>query len=325
MKMLYIDNRRYIHNAELHIDFISSLEKYGHIKIIGYGKHLKRRLKNTITPTEEPNKQLQKILTAHKPSFILTYNSGGNNVHQYDWVSDFLKTASVPKFHITTDYLRSGMNQEQVDWFSDHGYTGSIFRHKSSVSMPCSVRSHHLPFSVDTVFYNQFSQKQIRAKREMVGFLGTSTIAPKLYFKRIEAMNKLREEGLLYESKFLEKQNRSQMFFGSAYVSFLTKNLFGLTCPGSCNFFTAKHFQIPAAYSMLVCTDVTGLEDFPLDTYIKYDVSNLEKLKEDIIFHIENKKITREKIDALHKYIVKNHSNKIRCKQFKEIILKEIS
>ena len=91
MKMLYIDNRGYIHNAELHIDFISALEKFNHFKIIAYGRHLKKRLKNTIVPTEDPNKQLQKILAFHKPDFILTYNSGGNNIRQYDWVSDFLK------------------------------------------------------------------------------------------------------------------------------------------------------------------------------------------------------------------------------------------
>ena len=54
-------------------------------------------------------------------------------------------------------------------------------------------------------------------------------------------------------------------------------------------------------------------------------MNEIEKLKEDIIFHIENKKIPREKIDVLYKHIIKNHSNKIRCKQFKEIILKEIS
>ena len=39
------------------------------------------------------------------------------------------------------------------------------------------------------------------------------------------------------------------------YIKFLTNNLFNLTCGGNCNYFTAKHFQIPAAYSMLVCAD----------------------------------------------------------------------
>ena len=71
---------------------------------------------------------------------------------------------------------------------------------------------------------------------------------------------------------------------------------------------------------MLVCTDVPGLEEFPEDCYIKYDINNLGKLLEDVRFHISNKNITAEKIDTLHKHVMKNHNHRIRGRQFKKFV-----
>tara|TARA_X000000950_G_scaffold110603_2_gene139459 strand:+ start:1178 stop:2170 length:993 start_codon:yes stop_codon:yes gene_type:complete len=322
MKILYIDNKKYIHNADLHIDFIASLEKNNFCKIIGYGNFLSKRLKTSIIPNfKNINNQIDKILKIYNIDAILTYNSGGSNygsggdnISLYNWISDKISKINIPKFHITTDYLRCGFRQSQADWFEDLGYTAAIFRTKDSMRHSIGVRKILLPFSVDKNLYLKNINK--KEKENKVGFIGTSNKFPEIYINRIMAMKALRDNHLLVETKYLKTVGRSQMMFGEHYVKFLTKNLFNLTCAGTCNYFTAKHFQIPAAYSMLVCTDVSGLEDFPENTYIKYNIDNLEKLIDDIIYHIENKKITFNKIDTLHNYIINNHTNYTRGREF---------
>jgi hypothetical protein len=322
MKILYIDNKKYIHNADLHIDFIASIERNNFCKIIGYGNFLNKKLKTSIIPDfKNINNQIDKILKIYNIDAILTYNSGGSNygsggdnISLYSWISDKLSKLDIPKLHITTDYLRCGFRQEQADWFEYVGYNTAIFRHKDSVRYPLKINKIVLPFSIDKNLYLKNINKY--KKENKVGFIGTSSKFPDIYVSRIMAMKALRERSLLVETKYLETVGRTQMMFGDHYVRFLTGNLFNLTCAGTCEYFTAKHFQIPAAYSMLVCTDTPGLEDFPENTYIKYNIDNLEKLIDDIRYHIKNKKITFNKIDILHNYIINNHTNYIRGRNF---------
>ena len=46
----------------------------------------------------------------------------------------------------------------------------------------------------------------------------------------------------------------------------------------------------------------------------------MEKLIDDIKFHIINKDITDEKIRTLHEHVTVNHNHKIRGEQLKKII-----
>jgi hypothetical protein len=314
MKILYIDNKKYIHNADSHIDFIRSLESNGFCKIIGYGNNFNRKLKTSIKIKENVSAQLNNILKIYRPDAILTYNSGPNIPKLYKWISKELSKIDIPKVHIATDYLRDGFIEERAKWFEYVGYTLVGFRHRTCLEYPLGIKKVLLPFSVDKKLYLNNIKKN--AKKEKVGFIGTSNKFPALYINRIMAMNALREKDLLFETKYLDRMNRAQMMFGEHYVNFLTSNLFNLTCGGTCNYFTAKHFQIPAAYSMLVCADTFGLEDFPEDTYIKYNIDNLGRLIDDIRYHIENPKITTEKINILHNHIINNHNNKARGEVF---------
>ena len=328
MKILYIDNRKYTHNADLHIDFISSLSKNKHFKIIGYGNHLDAKLPETVKIiTGKISQQIDGIINHCKPSAILTYNCNGSsyeigrdNVNLYSWVSDKLSKLDIPKFHITTDYLRCGFRQEQADWFEYVGYNTAIFRTKDSLKYPLKIKKALLPFSVDKYLYLKNIERSVAAKDKVVGFIGTSYQAPHIYRDRIAAIEALKGRSLLKTTKYLKQERRNQMMFGSHYVRFLTKNLFNLTCGGTSNYFTAKHFQIPAANSMLVCADTVGLEDFPNDTYIKYDINNLDKLLSEIEFHLKNLEITEEKIRILHNFVIENHNNYKRGLDLKKII-----
>jgi hypothetical protein len=223
--------------------------------------------------------------------------------------------------------MKGGFEEKQADWFKYVGYKAAIFRTKDSLRHPLGIEKFLLPFSVDASLYSRNAVKKIEKKNPMVGFIGTSFKYPGTYPGRRAAIEGLRGSGLLNETKYLKSQNRNQMMFGPHYVKFLTSNLFNLTCGGHNRIpsqrpwcFGAKHFQIPAAHSMLVCTDAVGLEDFPEDCYIKYDVDNIEKLIEDVRFHISNKDITNEKIRTLYRHVITNHNHRVRGEQLKEII-----
>ena len=83
MKILYIDNKKYLHNEDIHIDFIASLEKNKFFKIIGYGNFLRKKLKTSIKVKKNIDKQLDHIVKRYRPDAILTYNSGGENIKSY--------------------------------------------------------------------------------------------------------------------------------------------------------------------------------------------------------------------------------------------------
>ena len=122
------------------------------------------------------------------------------------------------------------------------------------------------------------------------------------------------------------KKFSREILLREKYVKFLTKNLFGLTCGGTCNYITAKYFQIPAANSMLICTDTVGLEMFPKDTYITYDPSkeSLSRMYSSIKYYLKNKKEAEYKISVLNNYVLREHSHKRRAsgllRLFKEYV-----
>jgi len=329
MRILYIDNRRYGHNADLHIDFISFLHKNKYDRIIPYGDNLKRHFKDAISINRRGvSKQLNKIIAKYKPHAILTYNCNGSsyevgldNISLYKWVSDALSKVDIPKFHITTDYCRSGFRQDQAKWFEYVGCSAGIFRHKESLKYPLGVDKFWLPFSVDAGLYKKYGQKDVAKKNKKVGFIGTAHDTGKLYINRMMAIDFLKKEKMLKTTSIVDKKKfKREMLFGPKYVRFITGNMFGLTCGGTCNYFTAKYLQIPAAYSMLVCADTNGLEMFPKDTYILFDRNNLEEMREKIMFHINNTGETREKIDCLNKYVLEKHNHDKRARDLRRII-----
>lgn len=336
-KILYIDNRQYGHNADLHIEFISSLNDQNNFEVIGYGNFLKSYIKTTYSvPIKSNNKkygihqdidikksnlELDKILKIHNPDIILTYNSNGSsyevgldNMHLFQWVEEKISKIHIPKYHITTDYCRSGFRAEQAKWFDDLGYTAGIFRHKESLKYDLTISKYWLPFSIDKGRYEKNLIREVHKKDAKVGFLGAAhNSSAELYSQRIAAINFLEDKGLIKLTKILDNKFNRKILLGDEYVKFLTSNMFNLTCGGTSRYFTAKYIQIPAAHSMLVCSETNGLEIYPKDLYIQYDINNLNKLYEDIMYHINNPKVTQEKINELYSFVIKNFNhNKIK-------------
>lgn len=342
-KILYIDNRQYGHNADLHIEFIRAMDNGVDFDIVGYGNYLPKYIKKTYKvpiksnirkynlhddiDIKKSNEVLQSILKIQKPDLILTYNSNGSsyeveldNIGLYSWVSEALSKVDIPKYHITTDYCRSGFREDQAKWFEYVGYSAAIFRHKESLKHPLSIPKYWLPFSFDAKKYSKNIITNIAKKNKKVGFIGAAQNASvDLYHQRIKAMNFLNKNSLLQVTSSQLKSGGRKVLVGDDYVKFITSNLFGLTCGGSCNFFVAKYIQIPAACSLLVCSSTGGLETFPRDSYILYDVNNLPKLLEDILFHIKNLSLTGDKISLLKNYVFKTHSHTNSILKFKDI------
>jgi hypothetical protein len=324
MKVLYIDTRLPGHNAELHVDFIKFMHEKGFCKIIPYGNNLRSRFSGSIKIKQaDVSRQFDRILSSYNPDAILTYNKNGSgydsqrdNISLYQWLEEPLSKASLPKFHITTDYCRSGYREEQANWFGYMGYSAAIFRTQESLQYPCSVDTFCLPFSVDSAFYSKFNKTNYLSKKRKVAFLGTANQNPFLYSGRIAAIKALEEKRLLSSSKIIDKEKGiRQMIIGNGYHRFLSKHMFGLTCGGTCNYMTAKYFQIPALRSMLICTDTIGLDMFPDETYIKYSAENIEKLINDVEYYLSNKKEAEEKAMVLTNHVLKNHNHKVRSKQ----------
>ena len=320
MNILYIDNRRYTYNASIHVDFFSSLQSK--VGVVGLGDYLGDKLAKSYS--SEAN--IPSILSRHKIDAIVSYNSGSNDRAKMSWVADRISKIDIPKFHITTDYCRRGFSQSHADWFSEVGYCHVFFRTKISLSHPLNIPGSWLPFSFDRKKYDKFSIKEVNHKINKVAFAGAAHFSSKsLYSKRIAAIDYLEKQKLIVQPPMRKdskgRRVRSRVV-GEKYIKFYTDNLFGLTCGGTCNYFVAKYIQIPAMHCMLICTSTVGLEDYPADTYIEYEVGNLDKLKRDIKYHIKNKSETREKIMILNSHVNKKHTHCQRGKEFVSLIKK---
>jgi len=336
MKILYIDNRDYGHNADLHIDFISHMHKNNIHRIMGYGRYMHKYLPKSTNPNRAAvTKELDHIASRMKPDIILTYNCNGSsyeigldNVHRYQWVEDFLSKTSIPKFHVTTDYCRSGFRQSQADWFKDLGYTAAFFRHKIALENPLEIDGHWLPFSIDRKLYKNNIIKDVKAKNFKVGFLGAAHNSSKeLYAHRIAAMDFLEKRKMLQVSKITNRRKfRREILTGEKFVRFYTANQFGLACGGTCNFMTAKYFQIPASYSMLVGVPTNGSEILPEGTFIPYskDRGDLKRMHREIYYHVRNPDLLRDKIHTAHKYVMAKHNHDRRAKEFTGLIRRYI-
>jgi len=330
MRLLYIDLRKYGHNSDIHINFIRHLEKRRYFNIYGYGEHMHNYFEKSSIPNKKnPKKDLGNILKKFRPHYILSYNCNGSsyemgfdNVAHFSWITEALSKIDIPKFHITTDYCRSGFRAEQAQWFSDINCTEALFRHKVALRHPIDVNASWFPFSLDKGLYKRNNLLKVEKKNPIVGFVGTAHNSSRtLYKNRIAAFDYLMNEKMLKTTDIVNpRKKRRRMLFGSKYVRFWTKNLFGLTCGGTCKFMVAKYFQIPAAYSMLICTQTSGLEIFPKDTYILYERKNMEKLKADIFYHIRDVKTTKHKIKTLHNYVIENHDHDTRARELIRIM-----
>jgi len=318
MNILLIDNRKYSYNAEIHIDFFSKMQK--NHNIIGLGDHLDKRLNKSYKVSNKKN-QISSILAKHNIRAVVSYNASSDNVGKMKWFAENLSKIDIPKFHITTDYCRRGYKEEQARWFEYVGYTHAFFRHKVSVKHPINIPKSWLPFSFDKGKYNKVAIRNINNKYKKVAFAGAAHFSARgLYRSRIAAIDYLEKNNLMMQTPMRADGSGRCRFVGDNYINFWTKNLFGLTCGGTCNFFVAKYIQIPAMHCLLVCTDTTGLEAYPKDTYIKYDVDDLGKLRSDIKYHIKHIKETEFKIKRLNNYVNKKHNNEKRSKEFIRII-----
>ena len=320
MNILYIDNRRYTYNASIHVDFFSSLQSK--VGVVGLGDYLGDKLAKSYS--SEAN--IPSILSRHKIDAIVSYNSGSNDRAKMSWVADRISKIDIPKFHITTDYCRRGFSKGQADWFNEVGYCHAFFRHKVSLKHPLNISKSWLPFSFDRGKYDKLSIKKVNYKLNKVAFAGAAHFSSKsLYSKRIAAIDYLGGQKLIVQPP-MKTDSKGRMVrsrvVGEKYIKFYTENLFGLTCGGTCNFFVAKYIQIPAMHCMLICASTVGLEDYPVDTYIEYEVGNLDKLKRDIKYHIKNKSETREKIMILNSHVNKKHTHCQRGKEFVSLIKK---
>lgn len=320
MNILYIDNRRYTYNADNHVNFFSSLQ--GRVRVVGVGDHLGGKLAKSYS--SEAN--IPSILKKHKIDAIVSYNPSGNNRDKMRWFADRISKIDIPKFHISTDYCRGGFSQSEADWFEEVGYCHAFFRTKISLTHPLNIPGSWLPFSFDRKKYSKFSIKEVNKKFDRVAFAGAAHFSStSLYSKRIAAIDYLEKKKLIVQPPMRTdskgRRVRSRVV-GEKYIKFYTENLFGLTCGGICNFFVAKYIQIPAMHCMLVCTNTVGLENYPTDTYIEYEVGNLDKLKKDIEYHIKNKTETRDKIIRLNSHVNKKHTHYQRGKDFVNLIKK---
>lgn len=328
--VLYIETEPPTHNSELHTDFLKSMCTDGLIDIVAIGpQFLKKIFPKYIYLNKRLDiyKQLDRAALRVGADAVLTYNKNGSwygvkdNIALYSWAQDAISRLSLPKFHITTDYCRDGFHQDQSEWFCQLGYSAAIFRHKVSLEYDCSVDKYWLPFSVDRRRYSGLARRAHSSRCPKVSFAGTAFQFPDLYRKRIAAIKALDSAGVLATPRVVDRDSgRLQMITGSGYQKFLSRYKFGLTCGGTCNFMTAKYFQIPASGSILVCSDTHGLELFPEDLYLVFDEKNIDDLISKVSFYNKNKKYAEEVASKLTGFVLKNHNNKIRGQQLLGII-----
>jgi hypothetical protein len=315
VKVLYIDNYKYTYNKRIHCDSILELGKICNLVTVGNYIGGKNNYKI------EEIYDIINIISKEKPDCILTYNPGEGNCRRLSNLCNILNCISIPKFHISTDYGRFKMEKAEFDWFDKNGYTAAFFRHKKSMTYPCTIPKYNLPFSVDHLQWGKYRNVQ---KKDTIGFVGAfnnNEKVEKLYQKRISASN------FFSDNKIMNNVSKDTVkkLYGEDYCKFISSNAFGLTCGGTCNFLVAKHFEIPASGGILICDgEAEGLEEFPPNSYIKYGGENMVEILSIIKNFNENKYVRRMFAEKLENYIYERCKHIDRAKYLLECISNHI-
>lgn len=345
MNILLIDckRKRYSENRYLHLGLFDYMQRDHSIFRLANHKFDAFSWNKEIDPDNFEH-QVHSIIKNKNIDFVLVYNSGKEMTGLYLNCVDILSRLDIPKFYVGTDYFRFEFSEKEAALIKKAGFHQVFFRHKASLRFGLSCPSVWLPYSVDIEKFDRYSIDDFRNKNKLVGFLGASkylgvqkgeSLTPKqakkiekesqfrneLYSQRINALEALEHKGLINTTRYNPGTRQRTKFGYDDYITFLSSNWFGLTCGGTCNFFVAKYVEIPAAYSMLVCSKTDGLEIFDRNLYIEYDVKNLSKMIKEVEYHIQNQRETEDKILKMRGIIENEHTHSQRA----DYLIKEVS
>lgn len=313
LKIMFINDCEYYkYNSSIHIGFIAWLQnKYS---VLEYGRN-SELFKFSIKHTSF--KEYKNVYNSYSPDVILTYNSNGStegkkNKDRMKWAKKLLEYASCLKIHITTDHCQKGYDEEQIEWFSNYPIDIALFRHKSFEKYSVGIESHWFPFSVDRELYIQ-NNVPFKYKIKKVGFAGT--YGNSIYPGRNAAIEFLNTKKLL--------NIEPKKMIGADYIKSLSSNIANLTCGGKCRYFTAKYIEILAAGSFLLCTDTDGLDIIPNKYYFKYDIEQIENLK-NIFYNVLSMPNLEDLLKESQNYALVKHSHKKRYLQLNSIIKNRI-
>ena len=347
MNILIIDpkTKNYSHNYMLHLGLWMYMQNNHNIVRLSSFKDSRFNKNYNLSSKEfclNQKPYIEKIIIKEKIEAIVVYNSHNFITKQQFSVIKSIANIDIPKFYVCGDFFRYEADLETIDKMKVAGFSKVFFRQKKSIHPETlCLNPEWLPYSIDFEYFDKYSSDNINGKSPKVGFVGSGKIYlprksedfPKnivskilkmaklrnnLYSKRIKAIEFLESKGMMEQTSLnLTKDMRQRdKLYDKDYIKFLTKNMFSITCGGDCNFLVSKYFEIPASYSLLVCTHAEGLEMFPEDMYLKFNENNLDKLYDDIVSLINDKHKVEEMIFGLNKYVRENHSHSCREKYF---------
>lgn len=350
MNILLLDPKRkaYSHNIELHTGLFRYMQ--GNHFILRVANHKVLEFKNQIitknaTFNEISYNKIKSLIRKYKINLIVAYNSHNFLPEDHLHMLSHLSKIKIPKVYICGDFFRYGVEPKILNQLKSGKFDAVMFRQKKSIWKETeSLNPMWLPYSIPKEKYKISERYRI----PKIGFVGSSIfylpqkneklnknqvqklknkadMRNSLYKNRIKAIEFFEKYNLISQTKLnLTPKNRQRdKLFGSKYIDFLSKHQFGLTCAGDCDFLVSKYFEIPAAGSILVCTDACGLEIFPEHLYVKYQPEKLNLALKQIKNLIDNPKEAEEMAKALQDFVFENHSHEEREKDFFKM-LKEI-
>ena len=310
---LYRYTRHRYYNHWFHTDFAKAISEEENItlKMYGYRMHERPDFADLLLRTYKPNILMKDLKKEYDYDVVILdcWNRAYKTVAIKEmWLPEDFKDISSPKIVIEGDYH----NIRDSKWFLDLNIDMILHRHLNNVAkakQDLSLKNIWLPCSIDNTIFKP--NKHIERKNLIcaVGEMDNS-----VYKYRINAMNKLHQNQLLFRSNLVREQE---------YIKCLQEYVSHLNGSSTFNLNIAKMFEIMASGSVLLTDRVEGIDElFPSDSYCSYK-RNYEDLIPKAQKIINNIDYRNSIIDNGLKCIAEKHTHQVRVKQLIDIIKQE--
>lgn len=306
MKILFLSPNQILRKNWTHQLFRNEFSK--HHNVVYYGEGYSNYI---------PNKSVPEIIKQYCGfDLIITY--GLRYTEPFIGIGE---VNNIPKAHIAVDYFPNAtggtyernhnlFNRDKYDIY--FGVVGDIVKNLEKNNV-CK-KAHLLPFSIDTNIYKR--TKNFKDKN--IDVFAVFTTRNDTYPNR-EKVQKLilNLDGIKAFTKKVQHED---------YIDKINSSKICITSNNKFKSLSIKYYEVLSCGSFLLADepeDLLELGFIPNKHLVLY--KNLDDLKEKIYFYLSHGKILRTISNQGMEFVIQNHNNNIRVKQFTEIIKKELS
>ena len=304
-----------------------SRKNWGHqLFLNSFSKHHKVTYWGLYHPNFTWDLSIPQVINKYgKPDIILTYMA--KRCYPFRSLADI---TNIPKVHIEVDFFKreAGGYRGQYDNAGWNRYKDFFASNKFDIMFARETSGHdglkeakvaeevfYLPFSVDIDIYKNLNDKRL------IDVMAVFSGNPDAYPRRIPIQKLLTKVA----KKHGQFKVTTRKMYHNSYVEQLNRSKIFVTSNNRWGSLSMKYYEVMACETFLLADLPTDLGRVGLQDRTHLVIYNsLTDLLDKINYYLKHPEERETIAKRGMKFVIENHSNDIRVKQFTEIVSKEI-